>query len=713
MGKRVVITSVGGSGSGDVATDAIWNAVGDLAVGSGANTASILSMGSALQSLRVNAAGTGLEYANPSGGGDALTSGTLAQFASTTSSQLRGVISDETGSGALVFATSPTFVTPLLGTPTSGTLTNCTGLPVSTGVSGLGSGVATFLATPSSANLASAVTDETGSGALVFATSPTLTTPTLGVASATSINKVTLTAPATGATVTIVDGKTFTSSNTLTLAGTDGSTLNVGTGGTLGTAAYTASTAYAAASHAHSGSDITSGTVDPARLGSGSSITTKFLRGDSTWQTISGGGDALTSGNLSQFAATTSAQLAGVISDETGSGALVFATSPTLVTPTLGVASATSINKVAVTAPATSATLTIADGKTLTASNTLTLTGTDASSVAFGTGGTVLYSGGALGTPSSATLTNATGLPTAGLVDDAVTYAKMQNVSAASKLLGRGDSGSGDVQEITLGSGLTMTGTTLAASGGGAGEFDSLTEISIVNTATTLTISRKHSIKETSTARTMTLPAASANKVIEFRITTDTTNLVTIDAGTGVAINGSQTRIMHAGESAKLVSDGTNWFKVGGLTIPMTARIGRTSGVSGGIGTASVTLIPCNVLRSDNSGLVADTTNGWLNIVRPGTYECSGYVSYDNTDAAATAQTRIHKNDASTPIAVSALSYGSSGWFPSAFASVTVTLAVNDQVRLYAYHNSGATEDIYTAGSPDVTWISAQEVISW
>ena len=50
--------------------------------------------------------------------------------------------------------------------------------------------------------------------------------------------------------------------------------------------------------------------------------------------------------------------------------------------------------------------------------------------------------------------------------NDAVTYAKMQNVSAASRLLGRGDSGSGDPQEISLGAGLTMTGTTLSASGG-------------------------------------------------------------------------------------------------------------------------------------------------------------------------------------------------------------------------------------------------------
>ena len=107
-------------------------------------------------------------------------------------------------------------------------------------------------------------------------------------------------------------------------------------------------------------------------LSTGEGGGSKFLRedgdGTSSWQAIPGGGDALTASPLSQFAATTSLQLKGVISDETGSGALAFADTPTLVTPVLGVATATSVNKVAITAPATSATITATDGTTTTLS---------------------------------------------------------------------------------------------------------------------------------------------------------------------------------------------------------------------------------------------------------------------------------------------------------------------------------------------------------
>lgn len=154
---------------------------------------------------------------------------------------------------------------------------------VATDASGFVSAATTSL---TELNYLSGVTTPTGTGALVLANSPTLITPTVGAATATSINKVAITAPATSATLTLADGKTLTINNTLTFTGTDTSSVAFGTGGTV---AYTAN-------------------------------------------------------KLSAFAATTSAELAGVISDETGSGSLVFATSPSLTTPSLGAATATSIN---------------------------------------------------------------------------------------------------------------------------------------------------------------------------------------------------------------------------------------------------------------------------------------------------------------------------------------------------------------------------------
>jgi len=103
-------------------------------------------------------------------------------------------VTTSTGTTNVVLSNSPTLVTPALGTPSAAVLTNATGLPIATGVSGLGSGVATFLATPSSANLAAALTDETGTGSAVFATSPTLVTPALGTPSSGVVTNLTGTA---------------------------------------------------------------------------------------------------------------------------------------------------------------------------------------------------------------------------------------------------------------------------------------------------------------------------------------------------------------------------------------------------------------------------------------------------------------------------------------------------------------------------------------
>ena len=155
--------------------------------------------------------------------------------------------------------------------PTTGTLATLAGAESLTNKK-LGSLTTNGIVTTSGGDGTLSVTGTTGSGDVVLATSPTLVTPTLGAATATSINGLGITS-STG-TLTIANGKTATINNTLTFTGTDASSVAFGAGGTV---AYTAN-------------------------------------------------------KLDAFAATSSSELAGVISDETGTGSLVFATSPTFTT---------------------------------------------------------------------------------------------------------------------------------------------------------------------------------------------------------------------------------------------------------------------------------------------------------------------------------------------------------------------------------------------
>lgn len=120
------------------------------------------------------------------------------------SANLAAAVTGETGTGALVFATSPTLVTPALGTPASGTLTNCTGLPQAAVVG---------LTTADSPQFA---------GVNVGAASDTtITRASAGVIAVEGNNVV------TADKCSIASGKVLTVSNTITLTGTDSTSYNL------------------------------------------------------------------------------------------------------------------------------------------------------------------------------------------------------------------------------------------------------------------------------------------------------------------------------------------------------------------------------------------------------------------------------------------------------------------------------------------------------
>ena len=273
--------------------------------------------------------------------------GNAAVLGSFSSAQLKAALSDETGSGVAVFATSPTLVTPALGTPASGVATNLSGTAasltagtVTTNANLTGhitsSGNAAVLGSFTSAQLSTALTNETGSGAACFATAPTIVglTATGDITmSAKSVNDAVHSEAAHATTSDI-----WTGGNTCLLTG------SVVTFTDIADAPQAGAIRYVVANAAHVITDNAALEVDgnanyTCAVGDVLMFTAKttstfrvnvLSHGDSATGG-GGGGDAETADPLSQFAATTSAQLAGVISNETGSGLLVFGTAPTLV----------------------------------------------------------------------------------------------------------------------------------------------------------------------------------------------------------------------------------------------------------------------------------------------------------------------------------------------------------------------------------------------
>jgi hypothetical protein len=273
---------------------------------------------------------------------------------------------------------------------------------------------------------------------------------------------------------------------------------------------------------------------------------------------------------------------------------------------------------------------------------------------------------------------------------------------------------SGDCVKIDANGNHIANGS--ACGSGGSDLLSTLTsaEISITG-ATTATISRMHVASGTSADYTITLPACASNagKFIGFRMApiASLSKLVTLDANSTETIDGSLTRVMWAEESAILLCDGTNWFKIAGKSRPMMATM-HLSANQTGVVTSTMTKVNLNSTDVDNTGLMANTGSNRIDIKRAATYDVSGTAVIElSGTASARNLTQLRKNDSQVGYNEASATAAGIG---APLARSVISWAVGDNVSLAGFHMKGSNASFFGGALSDgACQLTVIEIPQW
>lgn len=158
----------------------------------------------------------------------------------------------------------------------------------------------------------------------------------------------------------------------------------------------------------------------------------------------------------------------------------------------------------------------------------------------------------------------------------------------------------------------------------------------------------------------------------------------------GVSVDWNRTLTFWANESITLLCDGSNWFKIAGVSIPMTCRMRHT--IYEGYNNNTNTKVTLDTTDINNTGLMAGSSK--ILILRTGVYAVKGAANYSNIAASTNTQVNVYRNG-SAQFGLSITNGASS--YPGLIAPDDLTLFAGDYLELWVYQTTGTTVTLYTA----------------